>query len=78
MNILELTGMTSTKYGGLESYFVELVKTCKGDKFYFVYELMPYNEKYVSDISKYGGGNFLSFSSLCIIVFEICYKYYQS
>ena len=26
MNILELTGMKSTKYGGVESYFAELVK----------------------------------------------------
>ena len=29
MNILELTGMKSTKYGGVESYFAELVKICR-------------------------------------------------
>ena len=33
MNILELTGMKSTKYGGVESYFAELVKICRVDKF---------------------------------------------
>lgn len=55
MNILELTGMTSTKYGGVESYFVELVKTCKDDKFFFVYETMPHNKLYVSDITDWGG-----------------------
>ena len=41
MNILELTGMKSTKYGGVESYFAELVKICRVDKFIFVYESMP-------------------------------------
>lgn len=56
MNILELTGMKSTKYGGVESYFAELVKTCRVDKFIFVYESMPISEKYVNDINKWGGG----------------------
>ena len=44
MNILELTGMKSTKYGGVESYFAELVKICRVDKFIFVYESMPISE----------------------------------
>ncbi len=56
MNILELTGMKSTKYGGVESYFAELVKICRVDKFIFVYESMPISEKYVNDINKWGGG----------------------
>lgn len=34
MNILELTGMKSTKYGGVESYFAELVKICRVDKLF--------------------------------------------
>ena len=55
MNILELTGMKSTKDGGVESYFAELVKTCRVDKFIFVYESMPISEKYVNDINKWGG-----------------------
>ena len=46
MNILELTGMKSTKYGGVESYFAELVK---------IYESMPISENYVNDINKWGG-----------------------
>lgn len=37
-NILELTGMQSTKYGGIEKYFVELVRHCKEDTFHFVYD----------------------------------------
>ena len=52
MNILELTGMKSTKYGGVESYFAELVKICRVDKFIFVYESMPISENYVNDINK--------------------------
>ncbi len=55
MNILELTGMKSTKYGGVESYFAELVKICRVDKFIFVYESMPISENYVNDINKWGG-----------------------
>ena len=59
MNILELTGMKSTKYGGVESYFAELVKICRVDKFIFVYESMPISEKYVNDINKWGGGEII-------------------
>lgn len=60
MNILELTGMKSTKYGGVESYFAELVKICRVDKFIFVYESMPISEKYVNDINKWGGKYFVN------------------
>lgn len=56
MNILELTGMKSTKYGGVESYFAELSRYAVFDKFIFVYESMPISENYVNDINKCGGG----------------------
>ncbi len=61
MNILELTGISENrcKYGGVESYFAELVKICRVDKFIFVYESMPISENYVNDINKCGGGNTL-------------------
>lgn len=54
MNILQLTGMNSTKYGGLENYFVELQKI-SNDNLIWVYNELPKNEQYIKDIIKYGG-----------------------
>ena len=51
MNILELTGMKSTKYGGVETYFPELVKISSLDNFNFVFESIPISEYYVNDIN---------------------------
>ena len=57
MNILELTGMKSTKYGGVESYFAELVKICRVDKIIFVYESRPISVNYENDSNMWGGGH---------------------
>ena len=54
-NILELTGMQSTKYGGIEKYFVELVRHCKEDTFHFVYDTEPASPDYMNDIARGGG-----------------------
>ena len=77
MNILELTGMKSTKYGGVESYFAELVKICRVDKFIFVYESMPISENYVNDINKWGG-NTLETKHFHISIFQICDRCHQT
>lgn len=55
MNILQLTGMKSTKYGGLESYFVELQKNYNRGKIIWIYNECPSNQAYINDILKYGG-----------------------
>lgn len=56
MNILHLTGMNSTKYGGLERYLVELQKlNIGGGKSIYVYNSYPSNNEYVKDITKLGG-----------------------
>ena len=47
--------MKSTKYGGLESYFVELQKNYKGGKIIWVYNERPSSQTYINDILKYGG-----------------------
>lgn len=60
-NILQLTGMNSTKYGGLEQYFVELVRACPDYRFSFLFESKPKNEKYVEELLS--GGARLFFQS---------------
>lgn len=56
MNVLELTGMASTKYGALERYFVNLLQECPSDRFIFVYDSEPQSIEYKQDIVQYGGG----------------------
>lgn len=55
MKIVQITGMRSTKYGGLEKYFVEMARflNSKGDKLYLVYNTTPYSHKYIEDLKKY-------------------------
>lgn len=55
MNILQLTGMASTKYGGLERYFVRLVRSDKDDHFIFVYDDCPIDTVYINDLTQAGG-----------------------
>ena len=47
--------MKSTKYGGLESYFVELQKNYNRGKIIWIYNECPSNQAYINDILKYGG-----------------------
>lgn len=54
MHIIELMGMSSTKYGGLEKYNIELVKICSKHIYHFVYDTMPENQNYCIDIKKNG------------------------
>jgi len=55
-NILHLTGMKSKKYGGLERYFVELVKLCnnKGYQSIFQYDFIPHSSNYLLKLEKLG------------------------
>lgn len=59
MNILHYTGMpNSTKYGGLERWFVEFCKqsTEKGHTFHLIYtESFPSNYHYINDIKTHKG-----------------------
>lgn len=63
MKILELTGMNSTKYGGLEKYFTELIKSSPNDKFYLCYEAPPANADFINTVTS-NGGTFLYFPHL--------------
>lgn len=62
-NILQLTGMNSTKYGGLEQYFVELVRACPDYRFSFLFESKPKNEKYVEELLSGGARLFCQSTS---------------
>lgn len=53
MKILELTGMDSTKYGGLEKFNVALTKASPTDKFIFVYNSKPHVPAYINDLQKH-------------------------
>lgn len=54
--ILHLTGMTSTKFGGLEHYFVELVRLCnkKGYQSILQYDCVPQSLDYLLHLEKLG------------------------
>lgn len=51
MRILELMGMTSTKYGGIERFNKKLVDKDKSDDFVFVYVEKPECDDYIKDIT---------------------------
>lgn len=51
MRILELMGMTSTKYGGIERFNKELVDKDKSDDFVFVYVEKPECDDYIKDMT---------------------------
>lgn len=54
--ILHLTGMTGTKFGGLERYFVELASLCvkKGYQSIFQYNFLPESSDYLLQLEKLG------------------------
>lgn len=51
MRILELMGMTSTKYGGIERFNKKLVDKDKSDDFVFVYVEKPECDDYIKDMT---------------------------
>jgi glycosyltransferase involved in cell wall biosynthesis len=55
-SILHITGMASTKYGGLESYFVELVRLCnkKGYNSILQYNSLPTSSEYAINLRNLG------------------------
>ncbi len=54
--ILHLTGLTSTKFGGLEHYFLELARYCKkkGYESIFQYNTLPQSKDYLYELDKLG------------------------
>ncbi len=54
--ILHLTGMKSTKYGGLEHYLIDLIELCnrRGYRSVLQYESPPRSTAYVSDLENRG------------------------
>jgi len=55
--ILHLTAMGSTKYGGLEQYFVELARQCRarGYRLILQYDEWPHSKRYRDDLCSAGG-----------------------
>lgn len=51
MRILELMGMSSTKYGGIERFNKKLVDKDKSDDFVFVYVEKPECDDYIRDLT---------------------------
>lgn len=51
MRILELMGMTSTKYGGIEKFNKTLIDKAKTDDFVFVYVEKPKCDDYINDLT---------------------------
>lgn len=51
MRILELMGMSSTKYGGIEKFNKKLVDIDKSDDFVFVYVEKPECDDYIKDMT---------------------------
>lgn len=54
--ILQLTGLSSTKYGALEHYFVEMVKFCniKGYRSIIQYDILPESSDYLLHLENLG------------------------
>jgi len=52
--ILHITGMASTKYGGLEQYLFELARVCNEKKYNIIlqYEKIPKSKNYMINLSK--------------------------
>lgn len=55
-SILHLTGMKSTKYGGLENYFVELTRLCnkKGYRSILQFDFLPQSSDYLLHLESLG------------------------
>lgn len=56
MVILQATGMRSSKYGGMERFFVELSKQLqtRGDKLYIAYNSEPSSREYIYNLTRNG------------------------
>lgn len=56
MNIVQITGMRSTKFGGLERFFLEMAKILqkRGDTLYLIYNEQPRSGEYISKIQETG------------------------
>lgn len=52
--ILQITGMTSTKYGELERFFIDLVQLCNRLEYHSIlqYESLPHSKAYLNDLNK--------------------------
>jgi len=52
MKILHITGMRSTKNGGLERFFAALAKSDASDRHLFAYKQMPESEAFISWVGR--------------------------
>lgn len=52
MNIVQVTGMRSTKFGGLEKFFLEMARILhkRGDSLFLVYNEQPRSEEYLTQL----------------------------
>lgn len=75
MKVLYITGMDSTKYGGLEKYNIELAK--RGIELLLIYNSLPHSKEYLKDIEEYkislytiGNGYFQRIKSIIKIIWK--------
>ena len=56
MIVTQITGMRSTKYGGMEKFFVEIAKVLynRGDTLYIQYNEEPASNQYKALLKQYG------------------------
>jgi hypothetical protein len=59
MHIVHVTGLISTKYGGMERFFVMLAKECisRGHRFTCMWEEKPASEQFLADFEAAGARN---------------------
>ncbi|MBE6215074.1 MAG: glycosyltransferase family 4 protein [Bacteroidales bacterium] len=48
--IIHFMGMTSTKFGGLEKFILELIDKLSNDRFVLVYDILPSSEQYLQEL----------------------------
>lgn len=53
-NIIEVMGSRSTKYGGVEKFMIELIKSNNNAIFHLIYNEYPRDKKYVDDLQQLG------------------------
>lgn len=58
--IIHFVGTGSTKYGGMERFFVKLVENNPDYQFFFVYEDIPLSENYLNELKKYNASILLA------------------
>ncbi len=59
LRIVQITGLISRKYGGLERFFLALAKECRnrGHRISFIWEETPHVEQFRNDLSETGAEN---------------------